>query len=206
MPLKILNLTSTRYGIGGVESLLLAAAGKYDADRFLIAYCNLFCDTNGDGEFPTALKRRHLNYFHVSGRRPKDLPALVANLVRLLRQERFDVLHMHMLQATLVGQVAARLARVPVRLVTRHYSEAGVQNKKGMLIKSLDTRLTRNATQVIAVSKAVREALVNDEGIPSDRVIVIHNGIDLAAFDSASLEHPLPWDCSWGSRLLIGSI
>src|SRR5687767_1240644 len=135
MPLRVLHLTSTRYGIGGVESLLLAAADKYDTGQFSVAYCNLFCDSDGDGRYPSALKERNLPFFHVPGRSWSALPGLLAHLTRLLRRERFDVLHMHMLQATLVGQVAARMARVPTTIITRHYTD-DVYTAKGPLIRS----------------------------------------------------------------------
>nr|MDQ3816843.1 hypothetical protein [Acidobacteriota bacterium] len=84
MPLRILHLTSTRYGIGGVERLLLSAADKYDPS-FHVAYCNIFCDKDGEGKYPTALREKHLPFFHVPGKRLQDLPALVKRLAGLLR-------------------------------------------------------------------------------------------------------------------------
>src|SRR5688500_12738880 len=106
--IRILHLTSTRYGIGGVEKLLLDMSDKYDADRFDVSYCNLFCDADGQGVFPVAMRERGLTVYEVKGRSLSDIPQMVSSLARLLRQERFDVLHLHMLQATIVGGLAVR--------------------------------------------------------------------------------------------------
>lgn len=203
MPLKILNLTSTRYGIGGVERLLLSAADKHDSSRFAVAYCNLFCDSAGKGEFPRALRQKGLPYFEVPGRRWNDLPGIMVNLVRLLRRERFDIVHTHMLQGTLIGQAAARLARIPIRLVTRHYTDEVLRGRP--VVRRLEQYSMRKATRVIAVSGAVRDRLIRG-GVPEAKVQVILNGIDLSVFDNAALDKPLPWPEAWNRCFLIGCV
>lgn len=205
MPLKILNLTSTPRGIGGVESLLLSAADKYDPARFSIAYCNLFDDDAGNGIFPTALKERGATYFHIPGRQWRDLPTLVAGLVKLMRRERFDVIHSHMLHATIVGHIAARIARVPVRITSRQYTEEAFHNK-GALFRALDRRLTRSATHVIAVSDAVRKTIIREDKIPPHIISVVYNSIDLHMLDAAQIDQPVPWDKSWEDSFVLGCV
>jgi len=205
MRLKILNLTSTRYGLGGVENLLLAAADKYDPARFSVAYCNLFCDHDGHGRFPSALRARRLPYFHIPGRRWSEIPAMITKLVRLLRREQFQVVHTHMLQATIVGQLAAQIAGVPMRLVTRHYTP-DVYARKQPLMRWLDHHLARKATHVIAVSGAVRDGLVEQGRVPPERVSVIHNGIDLQAFDADRTDPPLSWGTPGEPGVWLGCV
>ena len=51
------------------------------------------------------------------------------------------------------------------------------------------------ADHVIANAEAIRTMLVDGEGIPADRVSVIHNGLDLPRFDARrreGLKAPLP--------------
>ncbi len=48
-----------------------------------------------------------------------DLIAL-AHLVSFFRKERFEIVHTHTLKASFLGQIAAFLARVPIRIYTNH--------------------------------------------------------------------------------------
>ncbi|MBW3629132.1 MAG: glycosyltransferase [Gemmatimonadetes bacterium] len=203
MPLKVLNLASTPGGIGGVESLLLSAVDKYDTRRFDVSFCNLFDAGGEDSVFPAGLRARGARYLEVPGSGWRDLPTLVARLVALLRRERFDVLHSHMLHATIVGHLAARIAGVPVRIASRQYTGEAFQNKRAW-VRALDRRAFRTATHVVAVSRAVRDTLVHEDGIAPERISVVHNSIDLAAIDAARLDSPLPWPPDWEEKLLLG--
>lgn len=93
-------------------------------------------------------------------------PIMLGRLVWWLRRERVEVIHTHLSTASLLGSMAARLAGVPA-LATVH---------------GLNTRTCYNwAHAIIAVSNAVKQHLVA-QGLPADRITVIHNGIDLRAF------------------------
>jgi glycosyltransferase involved in cell wall biosynthesis len=56
-------------------------------------------------------------------------------------------------------------------------------------------RLTHLADHVVANAGAIRRMLVEEEGIPAERVSVIHNGLDLPRFDARirqGLQGPVP--------------
>lgn len=167
-----------------MERLLLETAGKFDESRFQVGYCNLFCLDEGNGAFPSALRDRGVPYFHVRGTGWADLPSMLLRLVDIVRRERVDVLHAHMLHATIAAAASARLGRVPVFAVTRHYLGSGYVNH-GRWMRSLDFGVARSAMHVAAVSNAVREDLIREGGVSPSRVSVIHNGINLDVFDAA---------------------
>src|SRR6476659_8172525 len=50
------------------------------------------------------------------------LPAATVRLARLLRRARPDVVQTHLVEGSLVGLAAARLARIPVAIMTAHHS------------------------------------------------------------------------------------
>jgi glycosyltransferase involved in cell wall biosynthesis len=206
MPLKVLNLTSTPRGIGGVESLLLTAVDKYDARRFEVSFSNLFDAGGEDSVFAGELHARGARYIDVPGAGWRALPRIVAELVRVMRRERFDVVHTHMLHATIIGQMAARLAGVPVRIVSRQYMGDEAHHNKGAAVRAVDTYATRTATHVIANSEAVREILIRGYDVAPERVTVVHNSVDIAAIDAARLTAPLPWDDSRDGQLLLGYV
>jgi glycosyltransferase involved in cell wall biosynthesis len=96
-------------------------------------------------------------------------PLMVVRLGRWLRQDGAQVIHTHLSTASLLGSLAACMAGVP-SLATVH---------------GLNTRICYNyARGIIAVSNAVKQHLVN-QGLPAERITVIHNGVDLRAFSRA---------------------
>ncbi len=181
--IKVLHLTSTRYGIGGVEKLLLDMSEIYDLSNFEFLYCNLFCDQNGDGAFPLALRAKGLKQFNINGSRMINLPRIVFELAKLIKLENVDVIHTHMLQATIIGQLVAMLFRRGKRIVTRHYTDVEVVNRRIYYI--LDKYVTQRCSDVIAVSNSVKRDLMF-QGISESRISVVHNGIDLTGFDNAA--------------------
>ena len=181
--IKVLHLTSTRYGIGGVEKLLLDMSDKYDSAKFEVSYCNLFCDAQGKGVFPTALRNRGLKFFQINGNTWRDVPSMSIELLRLLKSQRFDIVHLHMLQATIVGGFATKFARGSRVVVTKHYTDDML--KQSSVVKRLDNLFTKRANRIAAISNNVKRDMV-DLGIPEAKIKVIYNGTDIMAFDSRS--------------------
>jgi len=195
--IKILHLTSTPSGIGGVERLLLDMAPHYNRDRFCIAHCNLFDETGGTGAFPTGLRATGLPVFEIAGLRWHDLPRMVRQLRRLVRQEEIDVLHLHMVHATIIGGLAAFLPTRAKVVVSKHYLYSMLSRTA---LRVVDRFFTNRADAVAAVSKAVADDLER-HGIAAGRDRVIHNGIDLDAFDGRSSK-PASVDLSESAPLL----
>ncbi len=120
MPIKVLHLISNKYGIGGAEKFLLDMSEEFDTGRFSISYCNVFSEENS--VFPDEIRKRNLEFFEIKGTSWTNLPQLVRQLINFMRREQFDIVHTQLLQGSIVGQLAARLAGVPVRVITRQYT------------------------------------------------------------------------------------
>jgi len=181
--IKVLHLTSTPDGIGGVERLLLDMAKHYDLDRFSITHCNLFGDT-GPGPFVVGLKASGLPYFEIAGRRWNHLPHMIGKLRSLIETEQVDVLHLHMVRATIVGGLASLMPHRAKVVVSKHYRYAMLSSA---LPRLLDRFLTNRADAVAAVSHSVEDD-VTRHGLAESKARVIHNGIDLQSFDRRSAE------------------
>jgi glycosyltransferase involved in cell wall biosynthesis len=133
----------------------------------------------GSLSFVKNCRSRHLRKLLVAGAwlyktLAVDLP-LVIRLVRLLRSEQVSIAVLHNdLHYHTAGVVAARLARVPC--IVRKAGGIG----EGYRIKRV---LTRWVDAVVAISAATRDDQLL---IPTRRVVLIHEGVDLTRFDAAA--------------------
>jgi glycosyltransferase involved in cell wall biosynthesis len=76
--------------------------------------------------------------------------------------------------ANVLGPLAARLGSIPVILTSRRDMGYWKRRQDALLL-----RVVRNIpTCVVANSHAVKNQTVATEGIPPDRIIVVHNGVD----------------------------
>lgn len=118
----------------------------------------------------------------------RDLGA-VWRLAALMRRGAFDVVHVHLYRACIYGRIAARLAGVPTVVTTEHslgdtHLEGRPINRS---IRALYLATARLSRITIAVSPKVEQRLI-DWGLERDRIVIIPNGLDVAAmrFDPAA--------------------
>lgn len=114
-----------------------------------------------------------------------DLRAAL-HLYRLLREDRCDVLHMHMSKAALVGGFVGWAARVPVRINTAHNLGCIALPQRALraLFWAYDKFLFATTMHaVITVSERVRDAIVRLGVLPAKKAFAIPNGIDPTPFD-----------------------
>jgi sugar transferase (PEP-CTERM/EpsH1 system associated) len=110
------------------------------------------------------------------------------NLSRALRRLRPDVLHTHNPSPHLNGVVAARLARIPVLVHTKH----GRNYPKDRKLVFQNRVASRLSSKVVCVSHDAAEVARRIEMVSGDRISVIHNGIDIHRF----LVNPDPFGTS----------
>jgi glycosyltransferase involved in cell wall biosynthesis len=118
---------------------------------------------------------------YVLGLRPGVDLLAIPKLIRWLAHEHVDVLHTHLYSADSYGRVAAWLARVPGRFSTRHNTQPWPGGFRPWLARLLGYVSTR----VIACSEEVGKVLVEGEGVPAAKIVVIPNGINLQRFEGA---------------------
>lgn len=86
---------------------------------------------------------------------------------------RYDVVHIHSYRDYIVPAAAARLARIPAVVMTRHLPHPF----RNRLTAYLCSKVFFGA--IIAVSESIRRTLLSS-GAKADRVFVVENGIDLS--------------------------
>lgn len=116
-----------------------------------------------------------------SFQRPSDW-SVIAKLAAFFRQNRTQIAELHFVDAHFAGSWGAKRARVPVVISCRR--DLGHQyGLKGWLMMKLGNH---HVTRFVANAHFVAESMARLEGIDASRFDVIHNGIDLSAFDAAT--------------------
>jgi glycosyltransferase involved in cell wall biosynthesis len=110
---------------------------------------------------------------------------LIRDLASRLRADRPDVVHVHNALVLHYAIVAARLARVPVVVNTRH----GGNMNWDPHCERIWRRSVRWADAVVFISEAVREHYITRDRLSRRNTSVIYNGIDVDKF-SEHLAHP----------------
>jgi glycosyltransferase involved in cell wall biosynthesis len=158
----------------GAENLLVDIARKLDKDEFNLKVAYVY----GMGTLAEEIRDAGARVFDLS-RKGKVDPLLLARLVALLRRER--ILHTHLAHASIVGRVAAKLAGVRLITTTRHYA---YWNKKRSLAHWMERRTAILNSNLIAISENVKKYMIVEEKCRSDKIVVLHNAVDLGVFNS----------------------
>lgn len=107
--------------------------------------------------------------------RKRGMIRALPKIWRLIRKYRPDVVHCNLFDDSLPGLVAARFAGVKVRVLTRQDTGFHWFHRPRWVF--LDRWNARMATHVIAISGECREFLIEKEGVPREKVKLVHNGI-----------------------------
>jgi glycosyltransferase involved in cell wall biosynthesis len=93
---------------------------------------------------------------------------------RFVRERKIDIVHTDGFYTNVFGITGAALARVPARVAFRGETEGWRASRQNFV----ERRTFRFASVIHANSEAVKSYLVR-EGVPSQRIVVIYNGLDM---------------------------
>lgn len=100
-------------------------------------------------------------------------------------RRKYDLLVSHDWIAAIAGIVARRNLKIPL-VFHFHSTEEGRNPRGSVTIKEIERLSAVTADRVITVSEAMRDELVG-LGYPAARISVIHNGVDAAKYDPATV-------------------
>lgn len=160
-------------GIGGQEKLLTEFARHADRDRFDLHFVGL------GFRGPVGEEIESLGWpVTVLEQRPGLRPAMILRLAAVFRQMKPDVVHTHDIKPLLYAAPAARMARVPALVHTKHCSQLPNLTSRQNALGCLAARLV---DEFVCVSQdSARQTVA--QGFAARRLRVIHNGIDLERF------------------------
>lgn len=92
---------------------------------------------------------------------------------KMMREKRIDVVHTHDFYTNIFGILAARLARVSVRIASKR--ETGGMRSRAQMI--LENQIFKMSSAIVVNSEAVKNYLL-EQNIPARKLNVIYNGLD----------------------------
>lgn len=173
--LKILLLTD-RLSFGGAETHLISLY------RSLTLLGHDVTVASEGGALSNEVKHVRLE---LASRSPTTLFLAFFKLLRLIKKEKFDLLHAHARLPALLASFASKILGIPL-VTTAHAS---------FKIDFFRRRLSAWGERTIAVSEDLRQYLIKSYSLSPHRVEVIENGVDFSSYRSNKIENEPLMEC-----------
>lgn len=170
---KSLVFIITSLAYGGAETQLVQLAGRLKSRRWNVRVVSMIPPQAFVEEFGKVGIPVH----SLDMRRGVPDPRALFRLAAILRRERPQVVHSHMVHANLLARLARPIARVPVLVCTAHNIYEGGRLRE--LAYRFSDPLCDLTTQV---SRAGLERSVRVGAVPGHRIRFFPNGVDAAHF------------------------
>lgn len=114
---------------------------------------------------------------------PSDDVVSLVRIVRLLRQDRPDVVHTHMAKAGTLGRIAARLTGVPLVVHTYHghVFHGYFSPAKTKVFLTVERALAKMTSRIVVVGEGQAEEIAS-YGLPRRKIVPIRLGLELERF------------------------
>jgi glycosyltransferase involved in cell wall biosynthesis len=165
--LRVLSVLDSPSDQGGAERFALGLASYLPRERFEPWVCSTRFATPQASE---ALADAGVSHISLRRRTGKLDVHRLGGLAMLLKLGRFDIVHAHMFGSNVWGTVLGKLCNVPVIIAHEHnWSYSG-----GLARRTIDRHvIARLATRFVAVSESNRTRMIELEGIPAEKVVVL---------------------------------
>jgi glycosyltransferase involved in cell wall biosynthesis len=160
-------------GISGSEAHLLTLLPRLKERGWDVRLLMLHEDEPGAWTFARELRRRGVPLDAIRLRADVD-PIAFLQLTGYLARHRPTILHTHLVHADVYGQLAGSVARIPVRISTKHgFNE--FRESRGFALA--DRAVASLAHVHIAISRGLARYLADTEGFSERGFEIVHYGI-----------------------------
>jgi glycosyltransferase EpsF len=188
-------------GMGGIEKQVLAFLRRYDRTRFIV-------DVACGGSIEGALRDKYLETGTklILCRWSRYIIPYVWCLFRLLKRERYDVIHTHAAETCGAAILAARLAGVPVRIASydhtkTHWRKPGLLTTSGVKILQWINR--RFATKIYGDAEVCLDVYYPDWRNKPDLFEICYDGVDIEKFSTSGSRQSIRKELSLSTDCLV---
>lgn len=160
--------------IGGEEVILLELVKRLNKSK----YQTLVCSLSPFNDLIEEFRKNGIKVAIIEKRFKFDL-AIIPKLMKLMKRYKIDLVHTLASTANYWGRLSARLKGIPIILA----KEANLEVKRSYIANQIDRYLSFFTDVIIVNSSATKEFLVKKKGIKPDKIIMIHEGIDVSEFN-----------------------
>ncbi len=158
---------------GGGERVFSQIINGLPEDRF-----ETFLATAPNAALQKALSAKNCSFFAVDFSKRYN-PAHLIKLVRIIKDRRIDIVHGQGARAEFYARLAAGLTgKKYVATVAMPVEGYDVGNVKRFLYRTLDRFSEKFVDYFLVVSSVLEKSMIQDHGIPQEKVIKIYNGIE----------------------------
>ncbi len=174
--IKILR-TITWLPVGGIEKRILKVLPILNKPPFELSVCCL----RERGELADKLEEQGIKVHLIPFKTRLD-PFALYKLAKLIKSEKYHILHSHMYRSNIPTTIAGKIARSPVIISQIHNINTWETRRQ----KFLDKFLCRYRNGIIAVSEEVKNDIINKLCVPQEFCKVIYNGVESDKFGNLS--------------------
>lgn len=159
-------------GIGGAEKILLDLYKNIDRERFSVKI--VYWEDRQEILKNTGFSAKEIIRLELD--KVVSLKSILT-IARLLKKVQADIIQTHLMDADLLGFLASRIVKIPI-LITIHSYPFPIAYRHCFRYRMMSFFMCK----FICVSNTVKNYLSSRAGINSDKIIVVHNGINFKEF------------------------
>lgn len=171
--MKILYLIQTS-GIGGAEKVLFSLAKHFNINNECIV------GLLKKGWLSERLKKAGLRVEIISSGGSFDFK-LIKNLINLIKKEKIDLVHSHLLDMNFYSSIASKIAGVK-HICTEHGDIHHPSKKLDLGIRIKAKTIAKFSNKIVFVSKFTKDKYFETADIKEKKTAVIYNGIDIEEY------------------------
>ena len=162
---------------GGAETFLMNTLRNIDKDRFTFVF---LCYGNNKFDYEDEIISLGSKIVRIPDVKVVGILRHIRDIKQVIQNENIHMVHVHTHYNSMFSVIAARLAKLKVRIVHSHTTESGSDQGIIRRIYSVVAKImiNINTTNYVACSTGAGRALFGNR----KKIQIIHNGIDVSKF------------------------
>lgn len=152
-----------------------------NASKFKLSFILL---NNSNSSLEEYLIHNNIPTYRINYKDKKNIPYAIFQTIKILQSLTTNIVHCHLFDACIVGLTSAKILGIKRRIHTRH--NATIHHMYHPHAVKYDRYINFLSTDIIAISKNVKEILIDLEGVKENKVKLIHHGFKLSEFENIS--------------------